>query len=88
MKPSVPGVARDWVMLLTGVAGFLWEVYAGQANIVIIGACLAWAGVPAGLAVFQGKLSAALPHTTGGSSAPPSSSSPPVSSSSPSGDSG
>ena len=81
MKPSTWSVVRDTVMLLTGVAGFLWEVWAGKSDPIIIAACLTWAGVPAGLAVFQGKLSSVLTGTTAGSQSPPSPSSPSVSSS-------
>jgi hypothetical protein len=87
VKPSALSVAKDWVMLLTGVAGFLWEIYSGHADPVIVAGCLTWAGVPAALAVFQGKLTSALPtHTTDGLSPPPSPPSSSVSSSS-SGDS-
>lgn len=81
MKPSGRGITKDWVMTATGVIGFFWELYAGRADPVIITACLMWAGVPAALAVFQGKLSSTLTRTTDGSSPPISPSSPSVSSS-------
>jgi len=81
VKPSGFGATKDWIMLVTGVIGFFWELYAGRADPVIIGACLAWAGVPAALAVFQGKLSSTLTRTTDGSSSPTSPPSPSVSSS-------
>lgn len=81
MKPSGKGIVQDWVMLATGVIGFFWELYAGRADPIIIGACLAWAGVPAALAVFQGKLSSTLTRTTDGSLPPPSPPTPSVSSS-------
>jgi hypothetical protein len=73
-------------MLATGVAGFLYEIWSGKSDPVIVVACLTWAGVPAALAVFQGKVASTLTGITNFSAGEQPPSSPSASSSLSAGD--